>query len=144
MAKELWGSVDGVSVKSAKFGKGTIMSGISLEEAFAIVNSIPDCKIVDGAPPLYGHRTLDNGEIYFVSNQSDKQQATTLEFRVKGLQPELWDATSGSRRNLPAYMQEKESTAVPIKLEPFGSAFIVFRKSGKPKTNSLEANYPNA
>jgi len=142
MAKELWGNVNGVTIKSAKFGKGMIINGMNMTEALETVNCIPDCKIPDGAPLLYGHRTLDNGEIYFISNQSNKQQHETFEFRVKGLQPELWDAVSGSIRKLPAFIQQESSTAVPIKLEPFESAFIVFRKSGTPTANNPEANYP--
>jgi hypothetical protein len=142
MAKELWGRVDGVTVKSARYGKGMIISGMEMQEALTLINCIPDCKIPDGVPLLYGHRTLDTGEIYFVSNQSDKQQTTTLEFRVKGLQPELWDPVSGSVWKLPACEYKNASTAVPIRLEPFGSAFVVFRKPGKPNTNNPEANYP--
>jgi hypothetical protein len=33
-------------------------------------------------------------------------------------------------------------TTVPIKLESFGSAFIVFRKDGNPSSTELEVNFP--
>ena len=72
MASELWGDVDGVKVKSRKFGKGTIMNGMNMEEAFALINCVPDCKLPEDRSIHYGHRTLGNGEIYFVTNQTAK------------------------------------------------------------------------
>jgi hypothetical protein len=59
------------------------------------------------------------------------------------MQPELWEATSGYIRNLPAYDQKENSTAVPLKLEPYESVFVVFRKkAGETSVRSVEANYP--
>ncbi len=86
----------------------------------------------------------DGTEIYFVSNQTDKQQIVTPEFRVKNKQPELWDATNGNTRILPAFEFTQNSTAVPLKLAPYESAFIVFRSKvkTKPSTSGIEANYP--
>lgn len=143
LASELWGNVDGVNVKSRKYGKGMIMNGMTMEEAFAKINCIPDCKLPEDRTIHYGHRTLGNGEIYFVSNQTNETKLVTPEFRVKGLQPELWEATTGSMRNLPAYVQKENSTAVPLKLMPYESVFVVLRKKAGPSTaTNLEANYP--
>ena len=59
------------------------------------------------------------------------------------MQPELWEATDGYVRELPAYEQKESSTAVPLKLEPFESVFVVFRKpAGKASVNGIAANYP--
>ncbi|MCL4484361.1 MAG: glycoside hydrolase family 2, partial [Bacteroidetes bacterium] len=143
LAAELWGEVDGIKVKSRKFGKGTIMNGMSMEEAFAQINCVPDCKLPEDRSIHYGHRTLDNGEIYFVTNQTTETKIITPEFRVKGMQPELWEATTGYIRNLPAYDQKENTTTVPLKLEPYESVFVVFRKTaGKASASSIEANYP--
>ena len=145
MAAELWGDVDGVNVKSRKFGQGMILNGMDMKEAFAFINCVPDCKVPEDNSIHYGHRTLGNGEIYFVSNQTDKEQIITPEFRVTGLQPELWEATTGYLRDLPAYEQKEQATAVPLKLEPFESVFVVFSKpAGGAKVNRIEANYPEA
>ena len=45
LAKELWGNVDGLTVKSRKVGKGMILNGMDMTEAFALINCVPDCKI---------------------------------------------------------------------------------------------------
>ena len=143
MAAEIWGDVDGVNVKSRKVGKGMILNGMTMEEAFALIDCIPDCRIPDGAPVHYGHRTLENGDIYFVSNQSDRTIEVTPEFRVTGKQPELWSAATGNIRKLPAFEQKGGATAVPMKLAPYESAFVVFfDAAGQPSDGGVEANYP--
>jgi len=143
MAAELWGDVDGVKVRSRKLGKGTIMNGMGMKEALAQINCIPDCKLPEDHSIHYGHRTFGNTEIYFVSNQTKATKIISPEFRVKGLQPELWEATTGYRRNLPAYDQKENTTSVPLKLEPYESVFIVFRKStSRAASNRVETNYP--
>ena len=142
MATELWGTVDGIKVKSAKRGKGMVMSGMTMEEALSQIGCIPDCKIPENVKIDYNHRKGVDGDIYFISNQSDKEQIASLQFRVKGLQPELWDAVTGTFRKLPAFFQGKESTTVPIKLLENESAFIVFRNEAKPLSSDLTANYP--
>jgi hypothetical protein len=143
LASELWGEVDGVNVKFRNVGEGRVMNGLSMEEAFAQINCIPDCKLPEDRTIHYGHRTMKNGEIYFVTNQTGETKLITPEFRVKGLLPELWEATTGNMRKLPAYEQKENATAVPLKLAPYESVFIVFRgKGGQAAANGVEANYP--
>jgi hypothetical protein len=143
MASEIWGEVDGVNIKSRKYGKGTVMNGMTMEEAFAIIHCVPDCRLPADLSIHYGHRTLGNAEIYFVSNQTAEIQVVTPEFRVEGLLPELWEATTGYIRNLPSYEQKEHITAVPLKLEPYESVFVVFRKkTGKTPASHHDSNYP--
>ena len=142
LSKELWGEVDGLKVKFANRGKGIIMSGLTMEEALAQIDCIPDCKIPENVKIDYNHRKMSDGDCYFISNQSDKEQIASLQFRVKGMQPELWDAVTGANRKLPAFLQEKESTTVPIKLAANESAFIVFKSECKPTSTEISANYP--
>jgi len=143
LAKELWGNVDGINVTSRKVGKGMIMSGLDMKQAFALINCIPDCKLPEDNSIHYGHRSTKDEEIYFVSNQTNETKIVTPEFRVKGLQPELWEATNGSMRKLPAFAQNENSTAVPLKLAPNESVFIVFRNAcEKSAATTLDANYP--
>lgn len=142
IAKELWGEVDGINVKLAKRGKGIIMSGLTMEEALVHINCIPDCKIPENIKMDYNHRKQSDGDIYFITNQGENEQIASLQFRVTGMQPELWDAVTGTIRKLPAFIQNEESTTVHIKLAVNESAFIVFKTKGKPTSNELTANYP--
>ncbi|HKK63846.1 MAG TPA: glycosyl hydrolase [Bacteroidales bacterium] len=143
MAAELWGNVDGVNVKSRKYGNGMVLNGMDMKEALAFVNCVPDCKVPEDNSIHYGHRTLVNGEIYFLSNQTGEEQLITPEFRVTGFQPELWDATTGSIRELKDYEQKEHVTAIPLKLAPSQSVFVVFIKpSDHSGTSDFESNYP--
>ncbi|MCE5346051.1 MAG: glycoside hydrolase family 2 [Bacteroidales bacterium] len=143
MASGLWGNVDGVTVKSARIGKGMILSGMEMQKALDLISVIPDCRLAEEDPALFIHRKIADGDLYFISNQSDKVIAIDPVFRVKGRRPELWDATTGTIRDLPAYTFGGEATSVPLKLEAYESAFIIFRnKSGKSGETTLSANFP--
>jgi len=143
MAAELWGNVDGVNVKSRKVGKGMIMNGLTMKEAFALINCLPDCKLPEDNQIHYGHRTTKDGEIYFVSNQTTENKIIYPEFRIVGKQPELWEATTGYIRNLPDFTRNGNTTVVPLKLAPYESVFVVFRNATKKnKVAGVEANYP--
>jgi len=142
MTKELWGNVDGITLKSRKFGKGMIINGMNMTEAFALIGCVPDCKLPEDKSIHYGHRAIKDGEIYFISNQTPETQIITPEFRIKEKQPELWEATKGYIRTLAAYDQTKNTTTVPLKLEAYESVFVVFRKSaGKASETGVKANY---
>lgn len=145
MAAELWGDVDGVNVKFQKYGKGWVLNGMNMTEALAFINIVPDCRLPDDNLVHYGHRTLGDQEIYFLTNQTEETQVLSPEFRVTGKQPELWEATTGYSRVLPAYEQKENATTVPLKLAPSESVFVVFSKTaGKAKATGLVANYPKA
>ncbi|MDR3340580.1 MAG: glycoside hydrolase family 2, partial [Candidatus Symbiothrix sp.] len=140
LASGLWGNDP--SVKQHTFGKGIVFTNVELDEVFNKLKIVPDCLFGKEDPALYLHRTCNGEEIYFVSNQKDRTIRINPQFRVQGLQPELWDAVSGSIRILPTFEQKDEVTTVPLQLEAFESAFIVFRKSGKSNAAANpEANY---
>ena len=139
LAAKMWGDT---SAKQRAYGKGTILTGMSMGEAFALLKVVPDCVFAENDPTLYTHRRLGDNDIYFITNQSDKTIRIQPAFRVKGKQPELWDALTGTVRNLPAFTQTGEITSVPLQLEPNESAFVIFRKAGKPGASGWEGNYP--
>ncbi len=143
MATELWGKVDGVTVKSAKVGKGMILSGMEMQEALDLIGVIPDCKFAKSDSTLFIHRAVKDGEIYFISNQTDKTITLNPEFRVVGKNPELWNSVNADIRNLPAFKHTQNTTIVPLKLEAYESQFVVFRKNATPPTSAdIALNFP--
>ncbi len=144
MAAELWGEVDDEAVKSRAFGKGKIMSGMTMKEVFESIQLVPDCKLPEDNSIHYGHRDLGEIQIYFLSNQTDSMRVINPAFRITGMQPELWEATTGYSRALPAFKMNDKITSVPLRLAPNESVFIVFRKEAKKtETKGLDKNYPN-
>ncbi|TDG36182.1 glycoside hydrolase family 2 [Pedobacter changchengzhani] len=143
MAKNLWGDVDGVNVKSRVYGKGNIMSGMDMQQVFDKLNVLPDFKTEKNDPVLYIHRKSAEADIYFVSNQSEETIALNPTFNVEGKQPEIWDPVTGTTRNLTQFSMSNKGTAIPLKLAPLQSAFIVFRKPIS-ATSGMGENFPEA
>jgi hypothetical protein len=139
LAAKMWGDP---AAKQRNYDKGMILAGMEMQEALDLLKVAPDCLFGENDPLLYNHRTINGNDIYFISNQSEKLVTFTPQFRVDGMQPEIWDATSGNIRLLPAFEVKNGLTTVPMQLEPLESAFIVFRKPGKPSSTNLSDNYP--
>jgi hypothetical protein len=141
LAGELWGATP---QKQRAYGKGKVFTNTGLEEIFQMLNLPPDFLADKKSPILYTHRKTADADIYFVTNQSDKRIQVTPQFRVTGKQPELWEPVTAERRLLPAFVQNGATTAVPLQLEPAGSAFVVFRKSAAQTKSSaaVEINFP--
>ncbi len=145
IARELWGKVDGKNVKYAKYGKGMIIFGVNLKEALNLIQVRPDFLVNSDASVLYAHRKTSNAEIYFITNQSDQTINIEPTFRIKEMQPELWNPITGIIRPLRAFLQNKNGTSIPIKMEPYQSWFIVFKNvSAIPVSNNINDNFPEA
>jgi hypothetical protein len=143
LAKEIWKNIDGSSVKSGKYGKGTVINGMDMQEALNLINIKPDCKIAEDSV-LFLHRKISGGDIYFISNQAEKQVSVTPVFRLAGKKPESWDAVTGKARILPAFEQKDSTTVIPLRLEPLESVFIVFLDdTDKNGNGGIEANFPS-
>jgi hypothetical protein len=140
LAAKMWGHRRDAKFCVSTYGKGKILSGMTVEEALATLNIAPDVRA--DAKIAYAHRTTPDREIYFVANQSDRTIRISPEFRIAGRQPELWNPATGKRRTLSAYQQKDASTVVPLQLEPRESAFIVFSGKGTPKSSDIKDNFP--
>lgn len=143
LSDALWGDIDGVTNKSAQVGKGLIASGMEMQELFDLIGVLPDFRTAPDAQVLFIHRTQQDGDSYFISNQSHETLTICPDFRITGRKPERWDPVTGATRELPAYTLHANHTAVPLQLEPSESTFIVFRHPAeKSSGNPPEKNYP--
>ncbi|HEY1462895.1 MAG TPA: glycoside hydrolase, partial [Terriglobales bacterium] len=59
-------------------------------------------------------------------------------FRVAGMQPELWHAETGTSEPV-SFKIANGRTTVPLRLEPWGTVFIVFRKPTSEKSHTVSA-----
>ena len=142
LADKLWGDIDGDQVKEHSYGKGLVLEGITMQEALDRTEVLPDLKLEESDPIAFIHRTLPDGEIYFVSNQSEGKIRVNPTFRVTGKQPELWNAVDGTFRDLPEFDDSGSGTAVPLELDRYESAFIVFRKAVRSSAPDGGLNFP--
>lgn len=143
LSAELWGRVDGNHVKSGKYGKGTVLSGMDMQTALNFLHIKPDFAVMPTDPVLFIHRKEKDKELYFISNQSESAITIAPSFRIEGKQPELWDAVTGLRRKLPAFSQQAGLTRIPLKLDALQSVFIVFTDQAVAgKKGEAQLNFP--
>lgn len=125
LSRELFG--DGAGVHHV--GKGTVYAGAKLEDVFQALHLAPD---FDYSKPeadtrlMAIHRRIDEGDLYYVVNRTDHDQAVDATFRVAGKRAELWHPETG-QSEIWSYQIEGDRTKVPLHLGPWGSVFVVFR-----------------
>lgn len=88
---------------------------------------LPDFS--SGGSIRYTHRSLPDRDIYFISNRTDMIVADTCLFRDGSKNAELWDAVTAKIEPLLCFIAKNGSIAVPVRLEPFQSYFVVFYHS---------------
>ena len=125
-AASLWGA-NPVATLDNPVRKGRVFRGHTLEQVFAKLALTPDFDCAS-KEVLWIHRTDKDSDLYFVSNQTEKTLTINPEFRVTGMQPELWDAVSGTSSETALFESLPHATRVPLRLDPAGSVFVVFRK----------------
>jgi hypothetical protein len=125
IADELWGANN----TEHAFGKGRTISAKPAREVLLAAGIGPDFE-AGGGPPGgidYLHRKDGEADIYFVCSRSDTWVNLSCAFRVSGKFPEIWLPDSGEMRRCPVFDEKQGRTTVPLQLEPYGSAFVIFR-----------------
>jgi alpha-L-rhamnosidase/F5/8 type C domain len=132
---ELFGDGTGVH----KVGKGTVYAGQPLADVFNALQLKPDfdyTKPQNDNRLLFVHRKLADGDLYFVDNRGDKEATLDATFRVTGKAPELWRAETGTSEPA-SFTIADGGTTVPLHLEPWGTVFVVFRRSTAEKSHAV-------
>ena len=142
IADELWGNSNSQTIR--RIGKGWLFAGYSIEDIFGMMGYMPDFRISTDSDVKYAHTTQRDRDIYFVSNQTEKDIEFTAQFRIGGKVPELWSPMDGSVRTLKSFVNVGNVTHIPMRLHPNESAFIVFDKdiSDEPQVLDMALNYP--
>ena len=125
----LLGTKPDASTKFHKFGKGRVYTGMTANEVLKDLGASEDFEFTKPETDtslMFLHRKLDDGDTYFVDNRNDRAETVDATFRVEGKTPELWDAASGKSKPV-SYKVADGRTTVPLKLDPYGSVFVVFR-----------------
>lgn len=94
----LVGRVWGEATDERSVGRGRVLGSQPLAVAMQSLAIMPDCTFGgdDVDPELrYVHRKLEHGDIYFITNGTERAQVVEASFRVSGFSPEIWRADSG-------------------------------------------------
>jgi len=134
IADQLWGTGSGDSV-----GKGRVYGDKSLGDVLTKIGVAPDFDYTKPEPDanvLFVHRKVADGDLYYIDNRNDRDAVFESSFRVIGKEAELWHPDAGTME--PSSFQIGNGrTTVPLRLEPWGTVFVVFRKPAKTSSRSL-------
>jgi alpha-L-rhamnosidase len=139
IASELWGT----GQAEHSYGKGKVFAETGLADVMKARNVPPDFTFTKPEPDtklLFVHRILEDGDLYFVDNRGERPENVQSTFRVQGKQAELWHADTGLVEPA-SYSIADGRTLVPLRLEPWGTVFVVFRKPAASPVRSLPVRY---
>jgi hypothetical protein len=126
IAGQLWPSSSGVQA----LGKGRVYAGQSIAQVLAALKAAPDfeyTKPQSDTELLFVHRTLPEGEFYWVDHRNARAETVEASFRVEGKAAELWYPQTGAVKPA-SYRISGGRTTVPLNLDPYEAVFVVFRQ----------------
>ena len=162
ITEKVWGKDKITGKLSAReYGSGKIIRGENLLVSKLLsdgindsLNLYPDYSLTEslleeaGVKPdfissgniRYTHRNLEDRDIYFISNRTDKQVSDTCRFRAGSSYAELWDPVTAEISSIECRPDRDGLTSAAVQLDAFQSCFIVFyhgqksvrEASGKP------------
>jgi len=132
LAAELWGDANGTTITEHRLGAGRVIWGPTVETVLSSLTT-PDAEFAPASPGptpniAWIHRRTGDADIYFLSNQKPRSEEVLCTLRVRGRIPELFHADTGLVEDAPIWTERKSGTTIPIRFDPSGSVFIVFRR----------------
>lgn len=134
---DLWGNEG----RGHALGRGHVYGDVPVENVLAQEAGGPDFSYSRPHPDtevMFLHRTLSNGELYFVSNRQNRAEQIDATFRVSGRIPELWHAETGTAEPV-SFRIENGRTRIPLALKAFDAVFVVFRNTAHVTSETVPA-----
>jgi len=123
----LWGD----AAAPREVGKGKVYPHGTIAGVLGDLGTGPDADCRTASPDgqtVWQHRSLADGDMYFVANRQRRAETVTCSFRVAGKAPELWNPEDGSVSAPAVYDAQGDRTRVSFALDPAGSTFVMLRK----------------
>jgi hypothetical protein len=138
VAKEMWQGLESSQSGAKVFGDGKVIQGVELDSVISSLAIPADVSNCDPEKVLWTHRQSDELDVYFLSNQQLKTVEIDPVFRVSPERvPELWYADTGRTEKTSRFQCSENGTRVPLRLDPAGSVFVVFREAVKSVSNPV-------
>lgn len=125
LVEQMWGKENSPQ-GSHLYGKGTVYWGMPLSEAVAEAGLIPDITLPKERKFYFAHRTLADGELYFLDNHEDSSLEHTFIFRCHKKVAEWWNPVTGERYALQSTCLPDGRTSITLRIAPRESFFIIF------------------
>lgn len=139
VAGRLWGDCNHNTGGHRSYGSGRTICNITERQVLLQDGVQPDFEYRSShsdADIDFIHRrvaTADgDADIYFVINSDDVWEEVECAFRIVDRRPELWDAATDAIDYSIVHHRDNGRTMLPLRLAPYGSAYIVFREPAVP------------
>ena len=148
LADNIWGTEEvPEELTQRKYGLGTIWWGKNMVNNHSIISNINDSlnlypdyqttiallnsshaipDFISSGSIRYTHRTLDDREIYFISNRTGMAISDTCFFRAGTMNGELWNPVTGEIKPIDCFSMMNGKIGASVKLDAFQSFFVVF------------------
>ena len=106
-------------------------------DSFTSLGCSPDVVVPQNI--AWTHRKSENNDIYFISNQEDKNKSIGISFRNQKGIPQIWNPVNGEI-SIPARCQENNGRVfISLDLNSYESVFVVFgEKAPDNEVNQLQ------
>jgi len=121
-------------------GTNLKLAGIE-PDFYAVENGQISEPILYAKNVAYTHRKTNDKDIYFISNQIDKERDLKLSFRIKDKVPVMYDAVSDQTSELKDWSSFNGRTVFNINLKPNQSLFVIFETPTKETKYSMGKNW---
>ncbi|MDR1336991.1 MAG: hypothetical protein LBK22_09195, partial [Tannerella sp.] len=121
-----------------------IISGKSPADVLESLGIKPDFSVSGEEHIGYIHREINGMDCYFIACSNQKGEEVKCTFRVSGRVPEFWHPDTGETEPVPLYEEKDGLTVLPVRFEPSGSVFVVFRKPVSAEDHAVEVKYTAA
>jgi hypothetical protein len=141
LVAELWGTDSKPNDRTV--GNGRVVRTQPLDTLLAQLMTPPDVQVSSrsgDAPITWIHRRVGDADVYFMANQRRTSEELVCTFRVRNRQPEHWNPLTGQTSPLPVYETAGTTTRVALRLDPAGSAFVIFRQPAGRSIKSVSHN----
>lgn len=156
MAEEMWRECDGSSIRENRFGDGKIIWSQEISDILAGLGVPPafDCsEAAVGGEIRFIQRNIDGDDFFFVASGVPEARRFLCTFRIdgKGKTPELWWPDSGRIEPISVFNElaipvgrssfatpvNSARVTIPLSFDPYGSVFVVFRRSAGPQADHI-------
>lgn len=131
--------LDTLRITIRQQGKGRVIHIPYMAASFAPIGLERDLETTAGGI-AWTHRRSAETDIYFISNQQEKEREVSFSLRVKNKMVECWDPVTGEIRKA-TWTAEKGRTQLSLVLPGNGSVFIVCRNDAG---NGINAQPPRS
>ncbi|MCF6403572.1 hypothetical protein L3C95_11840 [Chitinophaga filiformis] len=110
----------------ATYGRGKVYTAGKLQDILRDNNILPDVETTGGDSLRFIHRRTRDADIYFISNQANRELREVVKLRTARGRPQLWHPVQGKIHDIDNYTIADSSTSFLLSLAPYGSTCVVF------------------